>query len=741
MLAPISSGPKNRGSSFHRLKNYLISERDPETGESLMRGEVVLSENLLSLDTADAEMEAAAAAALRRARNADPVYHFQLAWQPGEKPIREQWEAAAKKAIADLGFGEHQYMIVAHEDKAHFHVHIMVNKVHPETARSFTPFRDMLTLDKSLREIEHEQGWKESTGHYRWDSTLNAAVRNTREERNEQSNAHAKATGKASRFEHYHDAESLQVYVKDKAAMEMLGILSRSQTGWGQVHWMLYKHGLELKKAEQGGYTVHALGSDLHVKASDVFRRSFAGKANRERTEQKLGPWREASDADRTPSAKSARYDKTKDRHEKTKGRDGKGRDQSKREQKTRERASARQDLKKRFGVYRSEIRLGQSNHTIDVRWRRKALGEKLKTTKKQIRSQAVSWSEKKVLISQAVAASVAEMREFKVAVMRERLELKGRTYQEWVGDLAEKGDLAAAAQLRGWKYQDHRNAAKLDTVVASQQDAAHLSAASDTRQEDWEELTIERIAELRRNEELARMIGAMRWTVNRRSGDVHYTVRGALALVDRGKTISVLTSEETAVVLGLEMAVKKYGMSIKIEGSDQWKANVARIAAKNDVFIQFSDPIMQLLVAQERNKLDKYSVMANQLAGLRDRVAKSPDAVFQLTSKDAAYVFMEGISGLRSGRHIVNELHGSLEPGQRRTLQIKEIFTLEVTRPLDNKPATFIVRPVPGRGMELASLLTTASAKMRQASTLQRVSQPKPTRAKKQQRDGFGRE
>jgi conjugative element/phage-associated large polyvalent protein len=345
--------------------------------------------------------------------------------------------------------------------------------------------------------------------------------------------------------------------------------------------------------------------------------------------------------------------------------------------------------------------------------------------------------------MSQAVIESVAQQRQLKIAAMRERLTLRGRTYQEWVGDEAEKGNAAAVAQLRGWKYQDHRNAAELDTVVASQRDAAHLSCAEDSEQLDWVELTHERLRELRRNEEIIRTIAATKWTINRRSGDVHYNVKGHLALVDRGKTISVLNSEETSIVLGLEMAVKKYGMSIKTEGSDSWKERVARVAAKNDVFVQFTDPMMQQILVQEKMKLDQYGVMANQLAGLRDRVVNTPEEPFQLTSRDTAYIFMGGVSGLRRGRDIVNELHAAIQPGERRTINMKGVFSLEVTHPLDGQPVVFVVRPMAGKGTALADLLNTAAAKMRQTSDSQRTIKARPQKPRElsKKREGIGRD
>ncbi len=94
MLAPISGTRKDGRSSFRALKDYLAQEVDSETGEIRPRGEIVLSANLLSLETAAAEMRGVAN---ENARVKDPVYHYQLCWQPGERPTQMQWESAAKK--------------------------------------------------------------------------------------------------------------------------------------------------------------------------------------------------------------------------------------------------------------------------------------------------------------------------------------------------------------------------------------------------------------------------------------------------------------------------------------------------------------------------------------------------------------------------------------------------------------------------------------------------------------------
>jgi hypothetical protein len=75
MLAPVLGARKDGRSSFRALKDYLAQEVDSETREIRPRGEVILSENLLSPETAAAEMRGVAN---ENARVKDPVFHYQL---------------------------------------------------------------------------------------------------------------------------------------------------------------------------------------------------------------------------------------------------------------------------------------------------------------------------------------------------------------------------------------------------------------------------------------------------------------------------------------------------------------------------------------------------------------------------------------------------------------------------------------------------------------------------------------
>ena len=147
MLAPISGRRRDGKSSFRTLTRYLTEGRDPVTDEIVERGEQLLSDKLLSRETVAAEMRAVA---FENARVTDPVYHYQLCWRPGERPSRAQWEDAARKTVQDLGFGEHQFLVVAHDDREHFHVHVLINRIHPETYKARYPPFSKRELDRSV---------------------------------------------------------------------------------------------------------------------------------------------------------------------------------------------------------------------------------------------------------------------------------------------------------------------------------------------------------------------------------------------------------------------------------------------------------------------------------------------------------------------------------------------------------------------------------------------------------------
>ncbi len=70
----------------------------------------------------------------------------------------------ADRVLADLGLAEHQALLVAHQDRAHPHVHIMVNRVHPETGVAWERWQDRPRIERTLRGLERTLGLREVAG-------------------------------------------------------------------------------------------------------------------------------------------------------------------------------------------------------------------------------------------------------------------------------------------------------------------------------------------------------------------------------------------------------------------------------------------------------------------------------------------------------------------------------------------------------------------------------------------------
>jgi hypothetical protein len=509
----------------------------------------------------------------------DAVFHYELAWPPGERPLRAEWVDSALYTLNQLGFKEHQYVLVAHDDKKHFHIHAMVNKVHPETYRAHTPTYSWLTLDGAVRHLEAKYGWSHTAGPMRWDEASQQAVRMSRSERIALRSAQQQPTGAAAKYEHYHDEESSQTYVRREVAPRVRTLLTRDNASWDALHTLLAKYHLRMEKGEAGGYTVLAIDHTIRVKASDVFRHNFAGKENRKATERLLGPWREPPTS-LQPSPADTGHTTV--------------RNQTLRDERREQRLRERNALMAEYNQYRNQQRGVCKGITAKGREDRQQILTRLKQRKKEIRASAQPWPAKKILLSEAVAASVIELRTLKFSTQKTRQDQLPKNLHTWVSERAAEGDGRAAAQLRGWRYADQRNQRRLDARLEA--NAMHIGPPPDyDGSTDWDDLTQQRLASQQKQQALANQIATIRvWTIDRKTGDVSYALNGQVSVIDRGRIVTVLNQDKSAVLFGLEMAIQKYGSRIACTGTVEWKRMVTKVAAQHGIAVQFTDPEMQ---------------------------------------------------------------------------------------------------------------------------------------------------
>lgn len=680
------SGFKAEGSvsSFTHLQGYLTGKYDAEQDRRL-RGEVILSDNLAGLDTAAAEMEGVAAL---NPRCKDPIMHFELAWPHDERPTKSQWVDCAYQAIKALGFQEHQYLIVAHDDKKHFHIHVMVNKVHPETLRVNDPYQSHMLLHKTARALEAKYGWKHTPGLAKWDEERKKPIELPHHERHNYRNTNA-------------DIESLQVYIRKEIAPRLQQLLRQDKTTWQDVHRLLAQSHLQLEKSETGGYTVLAINHNIRVKASDVFRNNFAGKANRIRLEQQLGEWQnpEQNIAQHSTSGKEITVWGAGKRAGKRiyTGRDVQAeggrthpkRDEQKRAQRRAERMEAREALKAEYARYKEQQLMVCKRITEEGRKRRQSLTENLRARKKEIRGRALPWAAKKILISEAVAQSVIEMHAVKHAITESRRAHSPKDYRSWVADRAAEGDARAAAQLRGWYYQDQRKQRKITQRI--EPDGFHLESPEediDKESNDWADFLNENIEQQR--EAIQQQLRATRiWQIDRRTGDVSYAVNGKVSIVDRGKILSVLNQDEAAIVLGLEMSIKKYGTRLTCTGSAEWKAAVARAVVRHGIYVQFTDPEIQRLIARQQRAAHPLQRQILRLASLKERITETENDRILFDNETDVYQLLSTVWPTGNAKQVLQVLRNSSEG----TAQVNfgGIFTVQREYSQNHKPVWFV--------------------------------------------------
>ncbi len=95
----------------------------------------------------------------RRGRKSGaPAKTISLSWAPAQKPSRSDMTAAADDFLRAMGWHQHQALYVAHSDTAHPHLHIILNRVHPETGRTLNDWQERKRAQRWALDFERRQG-------------------------------------------------------------------------------------------------------------------------------------------------------------------------------------------------------------------------------------------------------------------------------------------------------------------------------------------------------------------------------------------------------------------------------------------------------------------------------------------------------------------------------------------------------------------------------------------------------
>jgi len=572
MIAKVPDKRSDGNSSFKSLLKY-IGERehiDRDSGE-VSTYECSSTTNCLFKDTAWREMKAVAD---MNGRVKDPVYHFVISWPTDENPSDMQAFFAGLHCMTALGMEDHQYVFSVHRDTADVHVHCMVNRVNPETYRSVYPDRDYFKLDKAMREIEIQQGWRHDNGPYSVQIRDGIQVIDwTNETPSNRQENDIKMPGKARQMEVSTGNESLASYVQGSAKKDVLSVL-RNKPHWQALHMALARHGLEIKPKGQG-FAVFSRNDPMMtpVKASTMAQELGAGKLVK-----LLGKYQKPVNA--VNSAESIReYSDLRPK-----------RDQHTSDVKRNDRALERTRLRDQYKQFCNEWKLSRAPAKAALyeyqKLQQRTLTEQYKMKRKDILSSGLSVSDKRARYSVAAFEITLKRLALADAIKAERVLFNSRRVQgfrDWASDRAEEGVLAAIKQIRGFRYADKRRGQMGSQIDFPAGLEPHLRVADS---EEFDPAQPQRLSE------------RVSWIVDRNTGDVEYRMLEMTVFKDIGRHVIFTKSgaeNGDAIEAGLLLAREKFsGQALEVRGDDAFKERVLQATIERKIKIRFSDPDME---------------------------------------------------------------------------------------------------------------------------------------------------
>lgn len=212
-----------------------------------------------------------------RGKNSDnPIKHYILSWQKGEVPTAVQTEAAIDILLAEMKLSKCQAQWAVHQDTDNIHLHIVVNRVDPDSEKILKPGGgfEKETLHRAIAKIENAQGWqREKNGRYQVDAdgkcVRKERVKPATQEPSQSAKDMETRTGEKS---------------QERVGIELAGPVIASAKSWAEVHSALGTLGMRYERKDGGA--VLWTGAE-YVKASAVCKRADSF----DKLQKRLGPY------------------------------------------------------------------------------------------------------------------------------------------------------------------------------------------------------------------------------------------------------------------------------------------------------------------------------------------------------------------------------------------------------------------------------------------------------------------
>ncbi|MHB1587715.1 MAG: TraI/MobA(P) family conjugative relaxase [Acidiferrobacteraceae bacterium] len=595
MLGKVITLNKTARSSagFSPVVRYLFRdgpEHDHEDLKANIEGGVInLDADLTTPEDRQILAELLHTTARRNTRfRGNPVYHLALSWHAGEHPTKDQIRQSVTHLMTTLKMAECEAVYAVHRDTDHDHVHLVVNRIHPvKNTVAGPPQFDYFHIDQACRELELQHGWAHDPGPYIVTPGPEGRPQVRRQTKAEWAQWKAQRgrppSRRAQRAAHNQAVPSFQTWVAGSPAKAVRYLVHRPYTTWADVHRVLADYGVTLQSTDHGIVVTTTVpeGRRLTAKATHLGR-----DLHTQRLLQHFGPWvtpyPPGPPATETYAAFVARIQRGEARSPEPGHRTESPHD-TQRALRRAERARARWALVDRFKAEQTALktRRRQLRKEMTDRHRRErdALRADLAARRIPFRAEQTAAGVPPKLTRALWAFTAAQEREqLQKRHADERRQTRNlprsQVWRTWLEQQAGQGDAAAQAALRGIRYQEQRNKHKTRNGIEGEE-----------------------------REPLQSVLSSLHAEVDRQRQRVQYRDdTGRLLFTDTGPRIEVHDQTESTLEAALRVAAQKFGGSVDITGSADFRAQAARTAARLGITVR--DPDLQSLWREERQRV-----------------------------------------------------------------------------------------------------------------------------------------
>ncbi len=269
MIIKHIANPKARSSKASRIGG-LLDYIAADGRDSKQKAEYVAASGNFYSDSLRGQRAEMISLALEATRSKDPVDHWLMSWKEGEQPTEVQCRESVEILKRHLGMdGDYLAVYALHRNTENYHLHIVLNRVDPDSHRVADKGWCIDRAHKAIAEIEHQHGWEpESNARYITNSKGEVSLSRVTHERKPKAEVmdRENATGEKS---------------SERVAIETAGPILTSAQSWEQLHIGLERAGMR--------YELKGSGALLWVGGQPVKASVIGREFSKKRMEERLG--------------------------------------------------------------------------------------------------------------------------------------------------------------------------------------------------------------------------------------------------------------------------------------------------------------------------------------------------------------------------------------------------------------------------------------------------------------------